>query len=140
MLIIKHTVTTTASPKAIWAIWKDAANWPTWDTELETVILNGPFTKGATGRLKPKGGPWVNLIFADVITEKSFLTFSNLPLTTIFDDHYIQVKNGLTHVTNVIEMKGLLAFFFALVIGRNMKKTLPHTMENLVKQAERNSL
>ncbi len=137
MLITKHTVTTTASPKAIWSIWKDAAHWPTWDCELEEIILTGPFTKGATFRLKPKGGPWVKVIVADAVPEKSFLTLSQLPLTTISDDHYLEVKNGKTHVTHVIQMTGLLGWFFAFVIGRGMKKTLPGAMEQLVKQAEK---
>ena len=31
MLIIKHTVETTASPEEIWDVWQDVSNWNTWD-------------------------------------------------------------------------------------------------------------
>ncbi len=137
MLIAKHTVTTTASPKAVWAIWEDAARWPTWDNELEEVILAGPFAKGTTFRLKPKDAPWVNVTIANAMPEKSFLNISQLPLTKFYHDHYLEVKNGKTYVTHKIWMEGLLSWFFAFVIGRGMKKTLPDAMEQLVTQAEK---
>ena len=44
--------------------------------------------------------------------------------------------NGKTHVTHQIEMTGPLAFFFAFVIGRNMKKNLPQEMKAMIKKAE----
>ena len=57
MLIIKHTVETTASPQTIWDIWQDVKNWPTWDHGIEFSTLEGPFQNGTRGTLKPKGGP-----------------------------------------------------------------------------------
>ena len=59
MLVIKHTVETTASPKAIWDIWQDVANWKSWDHGIEFSTIDGPFKEGTTGTLKPKGGPQV---------------------------------------------------------------------------------
>lgn len=37
--------------------WADMSTWPQWNTDTEWVRLDGPFRTGATGRLKPKGGP-----------------------------------------------------------------------------------
>lgn len=64
MLIIKHTIKTTASPAAIWHIWQDVAHWNTWDHGIEYSTLDGPFAEGTTGTLKPKGGPLVSLQLA----------------------------------------------------------------------------
>ncbi len=39
-------------------------------------------------------------------------------------------------MTHQIEMTGPLAFFFAFVIGRSMKKNLPQQMAAMIKKAE----
>ena len=58
-------------------------------------------------------------------------------LCKIIDTHTIVQKNEKTLVTHKIEMTGLLSFFFAFVIGRDMKKDLPSVMKSLVAQAEK---
>ena len=44
-----------ASAKKIWDMWADVSSWPIWDHELEWARLDGPFTAGARGTVKPKG-------------------------------------------------------------------------------------
>lgn len=135
MLIIKHTVETTAAVAAVWEIWQDVAHWHTWDQGIEYSTLEGPFKAGATGTLKPKGGPLVQTVLKFVEPKKLFVVESKLPFARIIVSHFLSRINGTTHVTHQIEMIGPLAFFFALVIGRKMKKNLPHEMEALVKKA-----
>jgi hypothetical protein len=48
----------------------------------------------------------------------------------------LQQAGQKTTVTHRIEMVGPLAFFFAFVIGRKMKKGLPLAMQSLIKKAE----
>jgi len=57
MLIIRHTVETTATPTQIWQVWQDVENWNSWDHETESSRLDGPFQAGITGWLKPKKWP-----------------------------------------------------------------------------------
>jgi Polyketide cyclase / dehydrase and lipid transport len=136
MLIIKHTVETKASPEAIWEIWQDVTNWNTWDHGIEYSTIEGPFKAGSTGTLKPKGGPLVHTKLTAVEPKKFFIDEAKLTLARIIVSHFLNESNGLTHVTHQIEMTGPLAFFFAFVIGRNMKKNLPQEMEAMVKKAE----
>ncbi len=136
MLIIKHTVQTTASPEAVWCLWEDVNNWNTWDHGIEFSTLTGPFATGSTGTLKPKGGPLLHTTLTLVEPMKQFVDEAKLPLSRIVVRHSLAQVDGLTHVTHHIEMKGLLAFFFAYVIGRTMKKNLPLEMANMVKIAE----
>lgn len=136
MLIIKHTVETTASPEAIWEIWQDVANWNTWDHGIEYSSLDGPFKAGTTGTLKPKGGPLVQTKLTAVEPHKLFIDEAKLTLARIIVSHFLSESNGKTYVTHQIEMRGPLAFFFAFVIGRNMKKNLPIEMSAMVKKAE----
>ena len=72
MLIIEHTVETTASPAAIWNIWQDVENWNTWDAGIEYSRLDGPFQTGTTGILKPKEGPLVKTKLTGVEPLKGF--------------------------------------------------------------------
>ncbi len=136
MLIIEHTVETSASPAAIWEIWQDVIGWNTWDHGIEYSTINGPFETGATGTIKPKGGPLVHTKLTQVEPLKRFVDEAKLPLTRILVTHTLKKSGAKTFVTHRIEMQGLLAFFFAFVIGRNMKKNLPQEMASLVKKAE----
>lgn len=136
MLIIKHTVETTASPQDIWDIWQDVPNWHTWDHGIEYSTINGLFQTGSTGTLKPKGGPLLHTKLTLVEPFKVFVDESQLPLTRVIVSHYLTVLNGITQVTHQIEMKGFLAFVFAFLIGRTMKKNLPQEMKTMVEKAE----
>jgi hypothetical protein len=136
MLVIKHTVETTASPEAIWEVWQDVANWNTWDHGIEYSTIDGPFKAGTTGTLKPKGGPLVHTKLTTVEPKKLFIDEAKLTLARIIVSHFLTESNGKTHVTHQIEMTGPLAIFFAFVIGRNMKKNLPQEMAAMIKKAE----
>ncbi len=136
VIIIKHTVETTASPEAVWEIWQDGKNWNTWDPGIEYSTIDGPFKTGTTGTLKPKGGPLVHTKLTDVLPYTSFVDEAKLTLARIIVTHSMTRVGNKTHVTHQIEMKGPLAFFFAFVIGRDMKKNLPHEMLTMVQKAE----
>lgn len=136
MLIIKHTIQTAASPKAIWHVWQDVANWNSWDHGLEWSSIDGPFAKGTTGALKPKGGPLVRTVLTHVEPYKRFVDEAKMPFTRIIVSHSLTESAGITHVTHQIEMKGLLSFFWAIIIGRTMKKNLPQEMQSMVRKAE----
>ncbi len=136
MLIIKHTVETKASASAVWSIWQDVQNWNTWDPGIEYATLNGPFEAGIKGTLKPKGGPLVHTCLTHVEPMKMFVDESKLPLAKIIVTHTMRRAEDKIYVTHQIEMKGMLAFLFAYLIGRNMKKNLPHEMMAMIKKAE----
>ena len=136
MLIIKHTVETTASPEAVWDIWQDVSNWNTWDPGIEFSSIDGPFKAGTTGTLKPKGGPLVHTKLTSVQPKRMFVDEAKLTLARIIVTHSLTESAGKTCVTHQIEMTGPLAFLFAFLIGRNMKKNLPQEMREMVKKAE----
>ncbi len=136
MLIVKQTLETKATPAQIWQVWKDVKNWNTWDHGIEHSTLDGPFEAGTTGSLKPKGGPLVYTKLTQVEPFKLFIDVAQLFLAQITVSHYLSESDGKTLVTHQIEMTGPLAFFFALVIGRNMKKNLPQEMEAMIHKAE----
>ena len=52
----EHTVTTTASPAEVWALWSDVGSWHCWDPAVERVALEGHFAEGAAGTMTLNGG------------------------------------------------------------------------------------
>lgn len=139
MLIIKNTVETTATPEQIWRIYEDVQTWPIWDKGIEWIRLNGQLKKDTRGKLKPKGGPTVSFEIAESTPLKSFTNISYLPLTKIIFAHNLEQKENKVYITHQVEMKGILAPFFRLVIGRNIKKDLIPSMKQLVNLAEKKS-
>lgn len=136
MIIIEHIEKTKASPEKIWNLWQDVTHWPKWDHSIEKSSIDGSFVSGATGTLKPKGAPAVKITLSKIVFQSEFISESKLPFAKIIVSHFLEKSADFTTVTHKIEMKGPLAFFFAFVIGRKMKKNLPQDMKNLVKEAE----
>ena len=55
MYTFEHSVETSATPDAVWALYADVAAWLSWDHGLEAVELDGPFEAGTAGRISPAG-------------------------------------------------------------------------------------
>ena len=51
-----ETVTTSATPEAVWALWSDPATWSSWDPAVESVAFEGSFGEGAAGLIVLTGG------------------------------------------------------------------------------------
>ena len=66
MLIVKHTVETTATPAQIWKVWQDVENWKNWDQEIELSQIDGPFQAGTTGCTKFIGTPLFKTLLTQV--------------------------------------------------------------------------
>src|SRR6478752_4392326 len=71
-------ITSTAAPAAFFERWADMATWPEWNLDTEWVRLDGPFVEGATGILKPKGGPKVPFVVQRLILGREFTDVSKL--------------------------------------------------------------
>lgn len=137
MLSVKHVVETTASPSAIWKIWEDVTNWYTWDVELESSTINGPFVAGTTGTVTPKGGPVIQTILTEVVPLKSYVHVSKPPLARIIATNEIIEAEGKRYISIEIKFRGLLGPFFAFHIGLKKKaKALQAEMVEMVKKAE----
>lgn len=136
MLIIKHTEETSAKPEDVWAIWSDVENWKTWDHGIEYSSIEGPFADGTLGVLKPRGGPLLKTQLTHVEPFKGFVDESKLFLGKIIVSHEIVEFAGKTYVTHQVEMTGVLAFIYAFLIGRTMKKNLPTEMKAMLMHAE----
>lgn len=125
-----------ASREHIWQLWKDVEHWNRWDKSVEYSTIEGEFTAGTKGTLKPKGGPKTKFRITESIEERCFINVSKLPLCTIKFIHQIDNLGNRIAVTHRIEIRGPLSSFFSRIMGKNIKKELPIAVNNLIEIAE----
>lgn len=132
-----HTVTSTASPHAIWARLADVPNWPDWDHGVDWVRLDGPLAPGTKGTLKPDGGPRTPFTVTEVDPGRRMTDVSRLPLARLTFEHTIApTPQGGATLTHHVTITGPLKALFARLIGRDIAADLPETMGRLVALAE----
>jgi hypothetical protein len=133
-----HTLKTSASPEQIWAIWTDVPHWSEWDTELSRSSLDGAFSLGAIGKLKPKSGPVSPFKISQFNVGRSYTLTMKLPLSQLSIHRYLHVQSGETYFTHEVSFQGFLAFLFGFLLGRRFRIVLPSVMENIKQIAELN--
>lgn len=135
----KESVETEATADQVWAMWCSPTSWPLWDDGIEWVSLQGSFTKGARGVMKPVGGPKVKFELLDVYPNQGFKDRSFLPLTTLDFIHTYTPASTMSkaRITHHVEMRGWLTPIFKRVIGSNIRKGLPGALRKLAAIAEK---
>ncbi|WP_067817686.1 hypothetical protein [Nocardia inohanensis] len=133
-IIAEATATSTAAPETFFEIWGDMAAWPEWNQDTEWVRLDGPFVQGATGTLKPKGGPKVPFI-VEKLTDTEFVDVSKLIGARLVFAHQVTVGE-LTTVTVRVSIEGPLRWFWNQVMGGDIAKSVAPDLAGLIKVAE----
>lgn len=128
----EQRVPTTASAERIWQLWSQPETWSAWDHDIEWARLEGPFSEGARGTMKPKGGPVVPFTLLTVEPGRSFSDSSQLPLTRV--DFLHRVAEGV--IVHRIEMRGWLTPLFRRLIGAKIQRGLRPAMARLASLAE----
>lgn len=127
--------TSTAAPAAFFAKWADMATWPEWNNDTEWVRLDGPFTQGATGTLKPKGGPKV-AFRVERLSDTEFVDASKLIGARLTFDHQVATGPEGTTVTVTVSIDGPLRWFWIKVMGGDIAKSVASDLDALVAAAE----
>src|SRR5436305_8134793 len=110
------TVTSSAPASAFFARWADMATWPEWNVDTEWVRLDGPFVEGATGVLKPKGGPKVKFAIT-TLTDSRFVDVSRLVGARLTFAHTIAPTENGCRVDVQVDLDGPLAPVWNLILG-----------------------
>ncbi len=133
----EESITVAASAEKIFAVYAAVAQWPEWDLEVDSASLNGPFSLGSTGKIKPKGAPESEIELIELTENKSFTIECKLPLCKMHFVHELAPQgNGATKVVNGLAFSGLLAPVFGRLIGKGIAKSMPSTLGGLKKFVE----
>jgi hypothetical protein len=136
-LIATARVTTPAAPVAIFARWADTDTWPQWNSDTEWVRLDGPFTEGATGTLKPKGGPKVPFVVERLVQDREFVDVSRLVGARLTFAHLVTAQaDGGCDVDVTISMSGPLARVWTLILGTELRGSVQADLDGLARAAE----
>lgn len=127
-----------APAAAIYAIYADVAQWPSWDPDLKAAKLDGALVSGVVGEVQPHSGPKSKLAFVEVVNNKSLRMECKLPLGMMHFDYELQSQGDSTVVTHRTTFSGLLAPLWSRLIGSGMKKSLPAALAGLKRKAEAN--
>ncbi|MDX6257194.1 MAG: hypothetical protein QOJ11_3528 [Frankiales bacterium] len=125
----------TTAPSAIFARWADMVTWPEWNADTEWVRLDGPFVQGATGVLKPKGGPKVKFVVT-TLTDTDFVDVSLLLGARLTFAHHIVATADGCRVDVEVDLTGLLAPVWSLVLGKGLRASLQRDLDLLVLTAQ----
>ncbi|MEY9877009.1 hypothetical protein ABH931_006531 [Streptacidiphilus sp. MAP12-33] len=126
----------TAAPAAFFARWGDMATWPEWNADTEWVRLDGPFAAGATGVLKPKGGPKTRFVVTE-LTDSVFTDVSLLLGARLTFHHTVTpTADGGSDVSVTVTLAGPLARLWNAILGKGIAASLDRDLGALVGTAE----
>ena len=126
------SVTSSASPSAFFARWADMATWPEWNLDTEWARLDGPFQTGATGQLKPTGGPEVSFVVESVVPETEFVDVSKLLGARLtFGRDVTTIEGGGCRVDVAVTIAGPLAWFWTRILGKGLRASLQPDLDRL---------
>ena len=131
-MIATARVQTTAPARCFFDRWADMPTWTEWNADTEWVKLDGPFVQGATGTLKPKGGPKVPFVVAKLVPGERFTDVSKLWGARLTFDHRISRVGDLTTVEVGIEMTGPLRWLWIRILGAGLRASAQRDLDALV--------
>lgn len=95
---------TETSPEKIWARYSDVNNWFTWEDKLESITLDGEFTKGSSGQMKLLGQPTLNFDLVSVIPNVEFIDKTSIPnVGDIYFIHQLIKEGNMTIIRHSVE-------------------------------------
>jgi hypothetical protein len=139
-IIATAQITSRAHPDAFFARWADMATWREWNLDTEWGRLDGPFVEGATGELKPKGGPKVRFVVERLMPGREFTDVSKLVGARLTFRHLVEQHDGGCTISVETTLSGPLARAWKLVLGKGIRASMQPDLERLAQLAERASV
>lgn len=125
-------ITTDVPGQAFFERWADMATWPVWNTDTAWVRLDGQFRTGATGVLKPKGGPATRFVITSLVPGREFTDVSLLIGAKLTFEHRVtEEPDGRTTVSVHVTIAGPLAFLWNAVLGKGIAESLGADLSRL---------
>jgi hypothetical protein len=102
-----QSVSTTAPPSAVWALWADPTTWPSWDPSVVGVALDGPFAQGTTGTMTLAGPFEVPVVLTVVEAGARYVDELTMGELVIRIDHVVTAgPDGGSEVTVSTTIQG----------------------------------
>lgn len=115
----------------VWDLYSNVNQWPKWDTEMQSVDLEGKFVPGTKGTMFMKGMPPMPFTLDEVEKGKKFVNSSTFGNITVQFGHFITDEGNneytLKHTVvitgpNDEQLQGM---------GQGIVSNIPDSMEKL---------
>ncbi len=132
MYSFEHIVKGNIDLQKVWALYSDVSRWSEWDSDIESVALQGDFTKGSTGVINMKNGQALPFIIDSATSESEFVTSSHLGALTVSFGHTI-TEQSISHTVTIVggedkQMEGM---------GKGITAHIPKNMETLLSLSQK---
>ncbi len=133
-----YTLETVAEPEKLWKLYSDVNSWPKWDRGIKDVTLEGTFSTGTHGKIKPSNQDWLEFTLTKVEPLMGFSDRTEIPGTdsTICFDHTItSLPSGKTRIRHEVIITGENSELIGKEIGPSLVSGIPEAMENIASLA-----
>jgi hypothetical protein len=129
----EYGIETSATPDVIWGIFRDVPGWKTWNTGIEHIEIDGPFSAGTWFTMKPPGQDPLRSRLVEVRENACFVDETLVGDLAITVAHRIvSFGAGRTRITYAAEAAGPEAS----AIGPAVASDFPAVLAALAKLAE----
>ncbi len=127
-----RSVTSSATPAAVWALWSDPGTWSDWDPAVQGVVLDGPFAAGTAGTMTLTGGIEAPVVLEVVEAGRRYLDRLTMGDLVIRIDHVVEPAGSGSEITVATTIEGP----GAEDVGPMVTTDAPTAMARLVALAE----
>lgn len=133
-----RTLETGASPERVWRLWSDVSTWPSWNPDVLSVAIEGPFVSGARGTMTTKAGGTHAITLRDVDPGRSFeLETSPIPLGRFHFACQVQpVGTDASTISQTITIRGPLGPVYSAMMGPRIAEGFEPILGGLKAAAE----
>jgi hypothetical protein len=133
----EHSIETTATPQAVWAVWADVPRWPEWNGDIARIELDGPFAAEGRIVMTPFGQEPIPLRIAAAIEPALFVDEADLGDVVVRTTHRVEPLDGArSRITYRTEISGARAEALGPRIGPQISGDFPDMLAALAARAE----
>lgn len=137
MIRVAHaSASSSAAPHRFFARWIDHSTWSEWSPDTEWARVDGAVRQGATGALKPRGGPRISFVVAEYEADRRYTDESRFPGARLTFRHTVDPDGAGSRVAAEVWLHGPLAAVWARVLGRGFRTSVPDDLRRLVRLVE----
>jgi hypothetical protein len=136
MWVYEHSVETSAAPDAIWRLWADVENWGTWNADIDSIEIRGPFATGTEITMTPPGQDPVHLRVAELTEREMFVDEAEIDGLLLRTIHRLdRLDAHRTRVVYRMEITGPAADEIGPHLGPAVTADWPDTVAALARAA-----
>lgn len=128
-------------PEAVWNIWSDVPNWPSWDHNFKATKLNGSFAIDGIIEIFHKHYPNPTLLrICNIEKNKRFDTESNLNFGDVTVERELIFREGgvkLTHSFYLLPRDDQMKKMFETNIAHTVRIDFENAVKNIAELVEK---